>query len=220
MTNIIGDIAGEYKTLLKLVDKMPEGEVISVGDMVDRGPQSKEVLDYFMNTPNTRAIMGNHEHMMLDHITKGGFYGSHIWLWNGGKTTLRSFEPTGELQNPVPTKYLEWLAKLPKYIEIDNCLIAHSFIRGYFQKDDLKVACDLGKTVTDKEETTIIWNRAEPRRRDEWRLQICGHNSQFGLREWRDEEGLFAICLDDSRQRVLTGLHLETMTIYQEDYVE
>ena len=46
---------------------MPEGETISVGDMIDRGPNSKEVVEYFMDpTINSSAIFGNHEHLMVD----------------------------------------------------------------------------------------------------------------------------------------------------------
>ena len=65
MVNIISDIAGNYKTLMALLEKMPQDEeIISVGDMVDRGPRSKEVIEFFMNNENATAIMGNHEHMM------------------------------------------------------------------------------------------------------------------------------------------------------------
>lgn len=214
MTNIIGDIAGEYNTLMALLDKMPEGEVISVGDMVDRGLQSKEVIDFFMK--NGRAVLGNHEHLMLDHCQSRGFYGSDIWIMNGGYTTLNSYG------GHVPPEVLTWIESLPLYIEIGDTLITHAFLRPAAIDDDivLKENCDLGNSVLDKGETTIIWNRREPVRRNKWKLQVCGHNSQFGLREWRDEEGMFAVCLDDSRHRKLTGLHLETMTIYQQDYLD
>lgn len=214
MTNIIGDIAGEYKTLMALLNKMPEGEVISVGDMVDRGPDSARVVDWFMR--NGRAIMGNHEHMMIDNLTKGYFYSSDIWLYNGGEHTLRSYD------YEVPEDVIEWLQNLPLFIEIGDTLISHAFLRPAAVDDEvvLKENCELGASVMDKGETTILWNRREPVRREKWKLQVCGHNSQFGLREWRDEEGMYAICLDDSRHKKLTGLHLETMTIYQQDYLD
>lgn len=229
MTNIIGDIAGEYKALVQLVGQMPAGEVISVGDMVDRGPDSQRVLDYFMKE-GRRAILGNHEHMMLDHLTKGGFYGRGIWHWNGGAKTLLSFDPYEERAYPdiVPPKYVEWLSNLPKFIELKgievnglekDVLISHAFLRGYYDdQESLRYGCDFGKTIYDKDETTIVWNRGQPVRRPTWDLQVCGHNSQFGLRQWDDEEGTFAICLDDSRKKVLTGLHLESMTIYQQPF--
>jgi len=221
MTNVIADVAGQYKALVKLVDKMPDGEIISLGDMVDRGPDSQKVLDFFMES-GRRAVLGNHEHMMLDYLRQGKFYDRRLWIYNGGSETLKSFDPSFE-RSPsevVPQKYLEWIDGLPKFIEIDNCLLSHSFLRGYMSSDEaLKHCCEFGETVYDKDETTIVWNRQEPVRRDKWRLQVCGHNSQFGLRKWEDKEGEYAICLDDSAKKVLTGMVLETGEVFQQEYV-
>ena len=46
--NLIGDIAGNFKTLLALLKKMPDDEPIGLGDLNDRGPRSREVFDFFM----------------------------------------------------------------------------------------------------------------------------------------------------------------------------
>ena len=68
--NIIGDIAGRYDELMLLLAKMPEADlIVSVGDMVDRGPKSKEVIEFFMTNPKAYAIYGNHESMMYEHLT-------------------------------------------------------------------------------------------------------------------------------------------------------
>jgi hypothetical protein len=94
--NIIGDIAGRYETLLALLEKMPKSATpLSVGDMVDRGPKSKEVLEFFKNH---LAVLGNHEHFMLtEHqaYTKGeaSYYQPRVWFANGGIATLKSFIP-------------------------------------------------------------------------------------------------------------------------------
>ena len=64
--NLIGDIQGNYHTLRALLKQMPDEEPVSVGDMVDRGPRSKEVLEFFRL--NGKALLGNHEHMMLDYF--------------------------------------------------------------------------------------------------------------------------------------------------------
>ena len=86
MPNIISDIAGNFDALLRLLTKMPDDEVISLGDMVDRGPDSKAVINWFMS--NGRAVIGNHEHMMLDHCRQTGFYEKGMWELNGGDATL------------------------------------------------------------------------------------------------------------------------------------
>lgn len=219
MVNVIADIAGQYKTLLALLDKMPDDEPVSVGDLVDRGPQSKEVLEFFMN--NGRAIMGNHEHMMLDTCFDRGYYSRGIWQMNGGDATLKSFGASdadviswGMLPRQfVPDEVLEWVGGLPLYLEIDDCLISHSFPDG-----DLKAACELGKSIDDAPHS-IIWNRYEPERLEGYNLQIAGHNSQFSYRWFSDDQGDFAVCLDDSRNRVLTGMHLPSRKIYQQEYI-
>lgn len=220
MTNVIADVAGQYKALVQLIHKMPEGDFVFLGDLVDRGPDSKRVLDLVMKN-NYQCVLGNHEHMMLDYMTRGRFYGGDTWLWNGGTATLRSFEPDlAPHATQIPEKYLKWLANLPKYLEIDNCLISHAFARRFSNVEDyLQDACEFGRSIWDKDETTIIWNRGEPTRDDRWRLQVCGHNSQFGLREWADEDGTYAICLDDSAKKVLTGMVLETGEIFQQEYI-
>ena len=63
-TLIIGDIHGCYYELQALLDKAGLGDedaVIGIGDVVDRGPETPQVVDFFRKTPNTMAIMGNHE---------------------------------------------------------------------------------------------------------------------------------------------------------------
>src|SRR3990167_9116336 len=126
MVNIVGDIAGRYDQLLALLKKMPDDEVISIGDMIDRGPKSKEVIEWFMK--NGKAILGNHEHMMLDFYRNGGYYEHGIWQWNGGSTTLTSFDPAERYRAcaVVPEIVLSWVSKLPLYLEIDGYLISHS----------------------------------------------------------------------------------------------
>lgn len=61
---IIGDIHGCADALFTLLDaceRTPEDEVVSVGDLVDRGPDPTRVVRFFMDDPNASAILGNHE---------------------------------------------------------------------------------------------------------------------------------------------------------------
>lgn len=217
MANIIGDIAGNYKTLLALLSKCPYDEPISVGDMVDRGPRSKDVLNFFMN--NGRAILGNHEHMMIDYLNNGGYYDRGTWFYNGGRNTILSYTPDEDKPPSlaVPKDVLTWLEGLPLYLEVDGCLISHSFIAPHLTLDE---SCKFGRSIYEVDETRIIWNREPPVRRAEWKIQICGHNSQFGLREFNDDDGLFALCLDDCRKKVLTAYNTHTGMIYQQEYID
>nr|WP_305069766.1 metallophosphoesterase [Flavobacterium covae] len=70
-TFIIGDIHGCYDELIELIDKAKikeEDFVLSVGDIVDRGPKSKEVYHFFKNRPLSKVIMGNHERKHLNGV--------------------------------------------------------------------------------------------------------------------------------------------------------
>lgn len=115
-TFAIGDIHGRFDLLqdaLALIErKSPTGTVVFTGDYVDRGPQSKEVLDRLMAGPPEPSrwawvcLKGNHEDMMVGAIR--GNYEPAWWIGNGGDATLTSFGETllGE-------KYVQWAEKLP-----------------------------------------------------------------------------------------------------------
>jgi hypothetical protein len=63
-TLIIGDIHGCYSELQDLLDKAgvaDDDRVIALGDIVDRGPNSVQVMDFFSNNPSRLSLMGNHE---------------------------------------------------------------------------------------------------------------------------------------------------------------
>jgi len=63
-TLVIGDIHGCFRELRDLLDKADlssEDEIIALGDILDRGPDSPCVLGFFMTQPNARSLMGNHE---------------------------------------------------------------------------------------------------------------------------------------------------------------
>lgn len=212
--NIIGDIGGQFDAFQKLIAKMPEGKVISVGDLCDRGPKSKEVIEWFMNNPNAEAIFGNHEHLLIDTYRKTNYYESGTWYMNGGSKTTKSY---GKWVSDIPEEVVKWLETRPKYLLIDGVFISHSFLAPDYS---LEEALDFGTSWEDslKCDKSIIWNREEPVRRPEYKLQVAGHNSQFRLRRFVDELGEFAICLDDSSNDKLTGLHLPSMEIFQEEF--
>ncbi len=78
----IGDVHGMFDLLLKLIDKLPKNnELCFLGDLIDRGPESKEVVDYVRDN-NHLCVMGNHEDMMLDAFTH--IESENIWIYNGG----------------------------------------------------------------------------------------------------------------------------------------
>lgn len=62
---VIGDIHGCYRELMELLDKAAlrsEDRIIALGDILDRGPDSAKVMDFFSSNNQTTCLMGNHEH--------------------------------------------------------------------------------------------------------------------------------------------------------------
>jgi serine/threonine protein phosphatase 1 len=227
MPIVIGDIAGQHKALLALVDKCPKDkEIILVGDLVDRGPRSNRVVEWAIATPNVRAVLGNHEHMLLDFHgrafegQKGPIYQRGLWDgYNGGQATLDSYGVEG-----IPKEHLDWLASLPLFIETDEFFISHSSL---LRRLTLEKACS--RNVWQDLDEGILWNRDYPTPRDDGKIQIFGHNSQFGLRQFFRPASQqiapvstrpFAICLDDSGKKRLTALDTDTWEIIQQDYIK
>lgn len=100
--------------------------VYLLGDFVDRGPRSKEVIDQIITMKGTGyhliPLRGNHEDMFLRACGSLDYY--RVWINNGGKETLTSFA----IEDPceLPTVYRNFCATLPYYQELDNCILVHA----------------------------------------------------------------------------------------------
>src|SRR5437660_645142 len=91
----IGDVHGcarALTTLLSAVAPAPEDQLVTLGDYVDRGPNSRGVLDAILAlhaTGRLVALRGNHEQMMLN--ARLGGEDLELWLACGGSQTLASY---------------------------------------------------------------------------------------------------------------------------------
>jgi len=133
----ISDIHGcvnTFKKTLRQIEFSKDDELYLLGDYIDRGPDSKGVIDYIWDLQNSgyyvQCIRGNHEEMMLEGLTKSSTQSS--WKMHGGRETLASFEAQ-EIAN-VSYEYLEWMQKLPYCIELDNYILVHAGLN--FKIDD------------------------------------------------------------------------------------
>ena len=91
-----------------------ERRIVTLGDYVDRGPESRGVIEYLMDRPEIRALRGNHEDMLLGFLD--GEYSIGDYLTNGGGATLLSYgQKLGERPDPgvVPPEHRVWLRTLP-----------------------------------------------------------------------------------------------------------
>ena len=95
---IIGDVHGEYKTLLALVKKLPkDAKLIFVGDLISRGSQGKEVINFVRENAYC-CIKGNHEEyllkfgsLFLNGVQKQVENSSLIWTYKSLSSTLKSY---------------------------------------------------------------------------------------------------------------------------------
>ena len=93
----IGDIHGRYDLLKKIPEAKSGVQMVCLGDMIDRGEESAQVLRHMCKATNVITLMGNHEEMMLNFLQNPLDNGPR-WLRNGGLQTLESFAVTGVSQ--------------------------------------------------------------------------------------------------------------------------
>lgn len=141
----IADLHGRYDLLLEAVNKIydhaGEGDykIITLGDYIDRGPQSQEIISFLMKQGDSFVCLkGNHEDMLLQTIRKP--LDPDWWLGNGGDTTMKSYgsevrvspyygiPPVGWDPHVVYPSHVDWLEKLPLYYETEKQVFVHAGI--------------------------------------------------------------------------------------------
>lgn len=158
----IGDVHGRLDLLVGLVqrcrDYAAEQEasywIHTLGDYVDRGPDSKGVIEYLMAADDIRCIKGNHEMMMVRaRRPTGGWFADpqgdlDHWLDNGGVQTLMSYDSRGIFPSSpewkgivdafrsgelVPEEHLEWMEDLPSMTLTKHRLFVHAGLMPHFE---------------------------------------------------------------------------------------
>ncbi|MEL6707957.1 MAG: metallophosphoesterase [Pseudomonadota bacterium] len=150
----IGDIHGRYDLLRQLLNDIVQHfeasdrtfdtvRLLFLGDIVDRGPSSKEVLgliERLVRTAGATLIRGNHEDLML-RSAQGDQSAQDLWLEHGGLQTLESFEidpprddedavDFGErLTRLLPERFLTLLADAPTHFESGHYFFVHAGVR-------------------------------------------------------------------------------------------
>jgi len=165
---VIGDIHGCAATLRRLVDGRlrpgPADRIYLLGDLIDRGPDSKGVLDFIFELRvrglSVNSIRGNHEDMFLR--AEDDHEGLNLWTANGGLTTLESFQADGP--GDIPHIYRAFLDSLPLYILLDDFVIVHAGL-------------NFERPSPFDDTTAMLWTRSPfvDRQRIGGRRLICGH---------------------------------------------
>ncbi len=137
----IGDVHGCMAELGRLLDAIPAtggDTVVFVGDYIDRGPDSRGVIDLLLEwrarTPARSVFLrGNHEDMALGYLDRGGQWGE-AWLRNGGVATLRSYGvdpqlPESEVAARIPSAHVDFMAALETRFAWGDYRVVHAGVR-------------------------------------------------------------------------------------------
>jgi len=147
-TIVVGDIHGCYQELLQLLEKVQlraEDCLVSLGDIVDRGPDSIKVYDFLRNRPNTIVLMGNHERKHL-------------------RQTLSYSQEIVKLQfSDRYTEFLDWIHDLPYYHETDKAILVHAAVENGIsiaeQKEEVLCGCTAGEKYLEKQYGKVYWTQ-------------------------------------------------------------
>jgi serine/threonine protein phosphatase 1 len=150
LTFAIADMHGRFdlfEKAIELIEKhSPEGgRLIVLGDFVDRGFQSCQIIQRLIQGPSSDkwewiVLQGNHEDIMLQAARN-----SHAlvwWLNNGGGSTLQSYGYKDGEKLTYPLRldedHLAWLTHLPTYFEDDKRIFVHAGVPFTEKVEDVK----------------------------------------------------------------------------------
>jgi serine/threonine protein phosphatase 1 len=123
---IIGDVHGHYRALMQLLEAIAptdQDQVYFLGDLVDRGPHSAQVVEFVIQMQYP-CLLGNHEQMLLNAIGSGEIDPNFMqsWLFAGGHNTLESYN------DHIPQDHIDWMKVLPVYLDLGDIWLVHAGI--------------------------------------------------------------------------------------------
>lgn len=157
----IGDIHGNLAKLKKLIERVhlkPDDKLVLLGDYIDRGPDSKGVVDYLIRLknlyPQTVFLRGNHEQMLLDALSEIGIISNwkplrnylrpdisvasdvDLFEVNGGTVTLESYlsDPNEEVEErfaaylAIPDTHIAFFKETVLYYQWGTFLFVHASV--------------------------------------------------------------------------------------------
>ncbi|MFX1256511.1 MAG: metallophosphoesterase [Promethearchaeota archaeon] len=196
---IIGDIHGCYKELRELINKAKissKDEIVALGDILDRGPESPQVFEFFKTQKNARSILGNHER-------------KHILSFRG--LTKPALSQLITRQQFGADRYFEVIKELnnfPRFIELPEAILIHGCFEPNISLDQQRDIVLVGSTSGEKylkKQYPLPWyklyNGDKP--------LIVGHRDYMGNgKPFIYQDCVFCIDTGCCRGRALTGIIL------------
>lgn len=170
----IGDVHGcldKLDRLLAEIGPRPgRDRLIFLGDLIDRGPDSRGVIDRVLDLIRSglavTALKGNHEAMLLEAVH--GQLGLGLWEINGGRATLSSYGLTGRPRpEDLPAEHLSFLASQPLFLREGETIFVHAGLKP-------------GRPLDRQEERDLLWIRKEFIYSDhDWEYKIVFGHTPF-----------------------------------------
>lgn len=205
----VGDIHGRADLLAPLLNTLnpqPKDTLIFLGDFIDRGSDSRQVIELirqYQAKCHVVVLMGNHEQMMLDSYDDAGQL--KFWLQHGGAETLKSFGVTPDWHGlfQIPRDDYDWLQQTQPYYETENFIFTHATPQPTHP-------------MTQQSEISLRWRllTADFSKHISGKTVVCGHTEQ---RDGKIFQGDGIICIDTYAYggQCLTALELHSMTAWQ-----
>jgi Calcineurin-like phosphoesterase len=119
-TIVVGDIHGCFDELMELIEQVrlqPTDRIVSVGDLITKGPKSREVLELFMNDSRFSTVIGNHDLVLRRR-------------WNGENVELKPAQKeTHKALKAEKDQYMVFFNSLPFVIDLGTHLVVHAGLR-------------------------------------------------------------------------------------------
>ncbi|WP_459557168.1 metallophosphoesterase family protein [Lacunimicrobium album] len=164
----IGDIHGcdrALETLLQKLDITSDDTLIILGDMINRGANSRRVIEMLLEMQKAChlvTIKGNHEEMVLE-VVKGR-KPAHLWMEYGGKSTLESYG--GSISN-IPKSHIDFMEDCLPYFETEQYVFTHANL-------------EPGVALGDQDKQFLRWQKFKKNQPvwEEGRTVVVGHTPQ------------------------------------------
>lgn len=189
----VGDIHGSSKSLRELLIRISPTKrdlLVFLGDYINRGPDSKGVIDILLelgNTTNAKFIMGNHDEMLLGALSGGK---DNIKFFSKfGQDTIDSYKLNFEVRN-FPREHALFFADLDEFVESENFMFVHASI-------------DPFRELMQQMSTHLRWTTISSVLKDKCKSDkfphfsgktlICGHDADTMVRRYDKHK---IICID------------------------
>jgi len=216
---VIPDIHGCGRTFSRLLERVirlqRSDTVFLLGDTIDRGPRSMEVLDTIIGLQakgyDIHSVRGNHEELLLNSCRDRSYF--RMWMINGGHETLRSFKVEDACE--IPLEYRKLMESFSFFIEYGNFVMVHAALN--FRMPD---------PFADRE--AMLWSRSrEAVSSLIGGRRVVGGHTPLDMDEVRRSLATDKIMLDNGCVYAgepglgnLLALELETMTLYSQKNID